>query len=435
MKCPVLPAVLLVILPLGAAPQPPVPSPPREKPFLLAELYGMGDECDYIDASVDLKGTLHILRGSRHLQLAHALASEAIRIDPAPVEEANRYYSGFKVRNGTYFYRKLHSIYTFDLKTRQWREYFTATKLFSQFEILPDGRIALICTGYPARKEAIRHPLVYPIDRLKPESARFVEVYLPGSRQPEWTLDLPEDYVKTASLVDPVRPVDLTFQVGTRFLLQQSQLGLLWLLDPEEKRLVPMELPWPHLSPAWLTRTAATLLKVPQPEKITRIAIPYGIWPEVYVLPQDTNRVLIQASDGMAPEGMGWDLPPDPHHSLAKDPSTRWVPRRAFTSEEMKKKAHRVFYDLDVYRGTLRRVGTHEIDPAAIPTTKFEFDLWIRSDGSVIPIDALKAAPRKPNQAPEEPVPPPPFGYSHLYTLQKTTAPDPPVKAPVPHPK
>ena len=180
------------------------------------------------------------------------------------------YFGGLKFRRNTFFVRIGRDIFRRDPETGAWQDYFKGKVLFSQFEILPDGKVLIIC---PTPRSPITvSPTLLDLEMTLSkgnENLALMELHAPDRpEKPERVFPFPQGISGTLPWVNDYPLVDRTFQVEKHFFLINSQVGQIFVYDSDTRDLRALDVPWPSLNDTFMAGLDRLRLKPPKPLKI-----------------------------------------------------------------------------------------------------------------------------------------------------------------------
>lgn len=345
------------------------------------------------DFNADLEES--VLRISHGLACSQAQLHESRNITrvepgcarPLPSHGANPYFSGLKFRQGAFHLRKGRTIQRRDPVSGVWRTIFKATKGFSQFEILPRGKIALICPNtLPDTERPIESSFLEMLSSGDNANIPLMEIYdrtRPG--RPEKVFPYPESVAPTLLEVNSYPLVDRITRVEDQVLLVSSQAGQIFHFDISTGLLKDIQVPWARLDGPFMKRAASLGLKPPQPYgglTLSQVAFPL----KVFLYPQGGNNVLVVVLPNTFPS---------PGFSLERDAREwetggRFVPlAKEFTPEERMKADWILFYRYD----TLTRTMTQCHFPRLLASSNDPREYWFTLEDEAIPFTAFGMLP------------------------------------------
>ena len=359
------------------------------KSFEITDLaFPAGDYPGVPDLAAALEGSRLILARHKGYCIFAPVRKQGIfGMKPAeagPIPPAGRgaYYGACKFRQGSFFTRSGTRILKYNKSRQAWESYFTARKLFSQFEILPGGRILLVC---PTARAPLESPWAQSMEmtvnkgEVKLALAEIHSVHNPGG--PERTIPYPAAIEKTLDKANNVPLIDATCQIGAQYLLINSQVGQIYAFDSATGSMNLVETPWPRLDSAYLLDLEETMprpLKEGSVIKVSSLSFPW----KIIIHPQNVGTALITvlrhsgvdagfvAARVQQERALGNDFAPLP---------------RIYTETEKEAWAWREQYIYDVRSRRLSPCRTPAL--AALRCDPGEF--WLTPAGGRIPLESL----------------------------------------------
>lgn len=303
-----------------------------------------------------------------------------------PIPEDKRNFSHAKFRHGAFYCSKKQTIYRLDGLERKWVPVLTSKPYFSNFEILEDGRIALVCTWMLAKGVEVEAtgwaPMLMPTRVMALDEGNMVEIYSPGAAKPEKSISYPQELLKLSAMTSGLMLVDETHQVGNRFLLIQSNLSTCWVFDPDKSDVRRVEHPWA----SWTLETALKFKK----DLITgKIRPPSQLVVDCFDLarfvgffPQGDHKVIVLARSPILPK----------NHYAERDRmlAAPWGDRSARLHEEMDSG--------DIQRSKPWKLGEINIETGAFrefPSQTSDFIagyeglFWLFDSGTAFPLKSM----------------------------------------------
>ena len=306
------------------------------------------------------------------------LVPAKIQARPLPPLEVGPHYAGLKYRNRAFFMKRHDTIFQFDEAHRKWTAYFVARKTFSQFEILGNGKIVLICPharkGAPLADSMLRMGMLASIDN---ENIPLLEVYSgPGAANPERTFPFPEEVADTLRRINNYPLVDRTLQMAGTYLLFNSRAGQVFCFDAGNQTVSYLAPPWQDLNSRFLRDFPDQKPRNPDGViKLSQFAFPVKIHPYI----QNSRQILFAVI-----------LNPlcEPGYSKRRDEiemksGNRFAPlAREYTPEERANWAWMKYYHFDI----ATRKFT-ELKQPRLSGLRLDFaEHWLTLAGDAIPL-------------------------------------------------
>ncbi len=340
-----------------------------------------------IDASLDggklilaLEDRFTILQAKRRLDLRAAPRAVS---GPIPASPMGAYYGGLKFRQGRFHVRSGTTILRQDPVTGAWSPCFKARRLFSQFEILPGGRILLVCpTDRPTVVDmpAIwTHEMVCSAGNERMPIAELYEASRPD--RPVRTYPFPPAMAPACMQVNGFPLIDRTFQVNDHFFLINSQAGQVFVFDATNRSMAAPDTPWTRLDTsflAWVDRQGLRPLKEAGETRISCHAFPL----RMHTYPQDGRTVLFAVIQNSAIDAEYTQR----MDALERKAGNRFAPLpRVFTPAERAAWTWMTYWIYDIQTQRFTRQEDPRLAGLRLDFTRH----WLTSAGDAIPAAEL----------------------------------------------
>ncbi len=307
---------------------------------------------------------------------------EATELGSIPRCERGPAYAGLKWRRGHFFARVGRNIRILDSATGIWRDHFISNRLFSQFEILADGHILLICpTSRPPMTSSGAVNLEMNLNK-GPEIAVLAEVYDPARPgKPERVYSYPARVEEALGKMNAFPLVDQTFPLGDHILLVNARAGHLHVFDVRTRSLESLEVPWPQVDGPYLKSLDSTPGRGAAPAGVMKISCLSFPW-KILVYPQASGGALIAVMRHSGIDSAFVEERRRQERSLG----CRYAPvARIYSEAEKEAWAWMEYYLLDPRTGKLSRLrppalGALRADPAKH---------WLMPEGDCVPLKDL----------------------------------------------
>lgn len=354
--------------------------------FPMADYPGWGDpEVSYAHGTLFLGlGENHVLlRGRNPFDL-----NTAERSGPAPLPSSpmGAYYGGLKYRDGQFFVRAGQKILRKGAADGTWVLHFQSDRLFSQFEILPSGKVLLVCPTN--RPSTLAMPILWNQEFLCSagnEQLPLAELYsVDRPERPEKVYPFPECCQSALRKTNDFPLVDKTFQMGKYFFLLNSQVGQLFVLDSGQGRMTFLDTPWPAFNDRHVGWVDAQGLRPSAQRGEVRISC-HGFPLKVHPYPQNEHEVLFAVIQNAA-------LDSDYAKRMDQDERSRGnrfaaLPR-TFTAEERAAWSWMRYYIYDIPSGRFHACRNSRLEALRLDFTNH----WVTASGEAIPLRKLGLA-------------------------------------------
>jgi hypothetical protein len=211
-----------------------------------------------------------------------------------PMNGISPYYSCLKYRLGAFFMKRGTRILRQDPVSGAWTTYFSGSRAFSQFEILPGGRIALVCPRTPPGTAlppgAAWFETVSSEDHDSMPLLEFHDPERPGKA--DRVIPFPSDLSRTLSRVNGYPLIDRTIQLMDHVLLVNGRAGQVFQLDTRTESVRLLDVPWKRLDSAFLKEVEGSGIRPQGPAgtlQISQFAFPF----QIHVYPSSGREVVV----------------------------------------------------------------------------------------------------------------------------------------------
>ncbi|HLO66186.1 MAG TPA: hypothetical protein VK188_04155 [Holophaga sp.] len=354
--------------------------------FPRADYPGLGD----LDASY-AGGTLYLGLGERHVLLRGRDPFDLTNEDrtgpqPFPPSPMGAYYGCLKFRNGKFFVKVGQKILRRDDPSGEWALYFHADRLFSQFEILPSGKVLLLCPT--DRPTTLSTPALWDLEMrcsTGNEQMPLAELHsVGGSGRPERVHPFPDAVQAALRRTNGFPLVDRTFQMGNHFFLLNSQVGQVFLYDAGKGRMTLLETPWPRFDDRHVGWVEERGLR--PPAEWGEVHVSCHAFPlKIHAYPQNERQVLFAVIMNSALDG-NYASRMD---AFEKNRGNRFAPLpRIYTPEERAAWSWMKYFIYDMPSGTF-----HACKNPRLEALRLDFnEHWVKASGEAIPLRKLGLA-------------------------------------------
>lgn len=380
---------------VGASAVPPSPRALANdwKPFELINSYFIGEKGEippYLETYLN-DGKIGFIHQDEHTTLplpGMTVPSPSGREgrDRVPRAEPS-YLDAMKKRYGRYFKKTERAVLEYEPLHGTWTEIVRTVNTFSEFEILSNGEVLLLCSGTPRKAYASWPGQWMHFDDFE-AGFHFLERYERGVAGPAtmprsfWLV--PTEVADICRAVSRVPVFDRMVPFDDLILILNSFTGSLYLLDLKSNRLEKVPTPWESLDYSYLSSNFILLPSLKGPEsrvKIPRDAFPYSI--SVYPM-SSTSATLIARMNNDFPPGRSAEL-----DLKERAVGNRFAPvLREFTPEEIARGKDTFAFELDL-AGRRIKESSFTLDPTPLLTCPVR-SLWLDPYGTWIPLEILK---------------------------------------------
>lgn len=348
--------------------------------------------CDYLglpdlEASWVADDRLFLAHGRHYLlvdrkDLRRLSAGRPMRVQLLPVNGVSPYYHCLKFRSGAFFMKRGTQVLRQDPGSGAWEPYFAGSRVFSQFEILPGGRIALVCPRTPPRAPLpIEACWLETVSSGDHEAMPLLECYnreKPG--KPDRVVPFPSALSTTLSRVNAYPLIDRTVLLKDQILLINGRAGQVFQLDTRTDSVHLVDVPWQRLDDSFLKviGRAGVLPREPAGTiQISHCSFPF----QIQVYPSSERDVVVAAVRATLEEA----------YSRKKDEQARLDGNRFFPLGKVFGKGDEWLkffrYDPDSMAFTELRTAPFRRIKAAMQET------WVSPEGVPTPLAALGFEP------------------------------------------
>ncbi|GEM_PF-3909197 len=266
------------------------------KPFDLTSVYFTSYPIGVGDAQIqfsDFKSSCYIFGENTYIisNLKNEIQEKPIQI---PEKRAWDERHQLKFRFGHWYFRIKDQIYKLSQETKNPELILAPKRNFSQFEISPEGKILLICSGtpqVPINNWAFSDPFDYYVDG----TLKFISIYGISSLEPEREIEIPNAIADTIGMVGHITGPKRSFWVSDTLILHSSELGRIWCYDSSNFKLKELSTPWTSLSANFIEENIG-LTRVPSLLRKT-VYIPRDTFPSKFVFfPSNFDTIYLIAS-------------------------------------------------------------------------------------------------------------------------------------------
>jgi hypothetical protein len=274
-------------------------------------------------------------------------------------------------------------IFKYDSDRKQWNVHFSARRGFSQFEILPDDRVAIVC------------PVSQPIATL-PDSLAFMEMEASVDNEkvplmeiysvaqpstPAKVIPFPKEVAGTLLLVNAHPLIDKTIQMNGQFLLLNTRAGQVFVYDSTDHSVLSLKVPWPSLTPEVLKDLDKLGMKPTGRNGVVKLS-QWSFPVRIHLYPQNSREILFAVIMNPVCEP-GYSRLRDAHEIPS---GNRFAPvTKEYTVEENKNWSWMKYYRYDVAK---RRF--EELKNPKLSALRLDFaEHWLTLAGDAIPLNTL----------------------------------------------
>lgn len=367
------------------------------QPFVLSDCFYYGETSSgprYLDAWVN-DNRIHFSYGGRFYGMQSGFDPSRNPLEglaAMDVEDGGsiQHYD-LKLRWGTFYKRTERGVFERDSKTGRWRQILRTGKSFSQFEVLSNGDILLLCAGTPDPSFPLRPGRDMTFQRHLADTFSFIEIYKCGEARdrPSFAMGLPPELSGLCRMVEDLPVFDRTIPFNDQILLLNTHLGLVYLFDGKSKELVRIETPWISMTESFL-REGMKWLSTRDPRSRTILSsasFPYSIT----FYPQDSLKaiLLVSLNDSFRP-GQSRKMDLD-----ARKRGNRFMPvSREFSDDEVARGESFQLYELDLPHRRIRPFQGQK--PVSSILSVSPSSLWIDPGGKGVDLRFLTPATGSP---------------------------------------
>lgn len=360
------------------------------QPFMLSDCFYYCDSSSgpkYLDAWVT-DNRISFSHGGRFYSMGSGFdlsrrPSEGVVVMDSAEADSTQHYD-LKMRRGVLYKRTEHGVFERDARTKRWSQVLRTDKSFSQFEVLSNGDILLLCTGTPDPVAPPRPGRDMTFQRHLADTFNFIEVF---QREGAWAhpslaLGLPSELSDLCRMVEDLPVFDRTIPFNDQIVLLNTHLGLVYVFDGESKGLSRIDTPWSSMTESFL-RDGMRLISTRNPR--SRTIISSGSFPySISFYPQDslTATLLVSLNDYFKPgHSRKLDLE-------ARKRGNRFMPiPREFSDDEVARGESFQLYELDLPQRKIRPFPGPK--PLSSILSVSPSSLWIEPGGKGVDLRSL----------------------------------------------